>query len=209
MLKGTEFYAGNKTVTDSFSGNYINSSGNSRKEIYSMDDYLKERVETQRKWYETKASMNKKTFLTYQTYIIILGALIPVLVAFEIVVPELKKWGGPITAAISAVIAIIAGLDKLRQPQPNWFNYRANEETIKKEEWLYKYKAGQYRDLSAQEANRLLVERVESIISADIARVTNLNKEEVKGGRGDGSTIQPGQPKSGSEPNQGGNSGAG
>ena len=174
-----------------------------------MDDYLKERVETQRKWYETKASMNKKTFLTYQTYIIILGALIPVLVAFEVVVPDLKEWGGPITAAISAVIAIIAGLDKLRQPQPNWFNYRANEETIKKEEWLYKYKAGQYRDLSAQEANRLLVERVESIISADIARVTNLNKEEVKGGRGDGSTIQPGQPKSGSEPNQGGNPGAG
>ena len=174
-----------------------------------MEDYLTERVEAQRKWYEERATKNKKKFFTYQTIIIILGAFIPVLVTFEVVVPELKEWGGPITAAIAAVIAVIAGLDKLGQPQPNWFNYRANEETIKKEEWLYKYRAGQYRDLGDQEANRLLVERIESIISADIARVTNLNKEEVKDVKGDGSAIQPGQPKSGSEPNQDGDSGAG
>ena len=159
-----------------------------------MDDYIEQRVKKQREWYEAKANANKKTFLAYQTYIIILGALIPVLVAFEVVVPELKDWGGPITALISAVIAVIAALDKLRQPQPNWFNYRANEETIKKEEWLYKYRAGQYRGLGDQEANRLLVERVESIISADIARITNL-KEERSDGEAAGSKEVPGNDK--------------
>ncbi len=103
-----------------------------------MNDYLTERVEKQREWYEIKANKNKRIFLTYQTIIIILGAVIPVLVAFEGAVLQLKVWGGPITALIAAIIAVIAGLDKLRQPQPNWFNYRANEETIKKEKWLYK-----------------------------------------------------------------------
>ncbi|MHC4587136.1 MAG: DUF4231 domain-containing protein [Planctomycetota bacterium] len=142
-----------------------------------MNDYLKERVERQREWYETKASRNKKIFIRYQTIIIILGALIPVLVAFEGTVPLLKVWGGPITALIAAFIAVIAGLDKLKQPQPNWFNYRANEETIKKEEWLYKYKAGQYRELGDKEANRIFIERIESIISADIARITDSKKE--------------------------------
>jgi len=164
-----------------------------------MEEYLKQRVETQRKWYEAKATTNKKIFLKYQTIIIILGALIPVLIAFENVFPELEAWGGPITAVIAAIIAVIAGLDKLKQPQPNWFNYRSNEETIKKEEWLFKYRAGQYKGLSDQDANQLLVERIESIISADIARVTNLNREEGKvgaGGEGGEPPKPPEQPDS-------------
>ena len=159
-----------------------------------MNDYLKERVEKQREWYETKASRNKKIFIRYQTIIIILGALIPVLVAFEGSVPLLEAWGGPITALIAAFIAVIAGLDKLKQPQPNWFNYRANEEIIKKEEWLYKYKAGQYRGLGDKEANRVFIERIESIISADIARITNSKKEEGEGGGGAGSQTLPETP---------------
>ena len=172
-----------------------------------MNDYLKERVEKQRVWYETKANRNKKTFFTYQTIIIILGALIPVIVAFEGAVCLLEVWGGPITALISAFIAVIAGLDKLQQPQPNWFNYRANEETIKKEEWLYKYKVGHYKGLNDQEAKELLVERIESIISADIARVTTLKREEREereegkeggeGGEGAGSEGPTEQPESG------------
>jgi hypothetical protein len=159
-----------------------------------MEEYLKERVERQRKWYEVKATSNKKTFITYQTIIIILGALIPVLVAFEGAYEPLKEWSGPIAAVIAAIIAIIAGLDKLKQPQPNWFNYRANEETIKKEEWLFKYKAGQYKGLSDEDANQLLVERIESIISADIARVTNLKGKEDTEGRGGGGGGEPVRP---------------
>ena len=141
-----------------------------------MSDYLETRVKSQREWYEKKANENKKMFVSYQTRIIILGALIPVLVAFESVVPLLKDYGGPITAVISAIISIYAGLDKLKQPQPNWFNYRANEESMKKEEWFYQYLAGPYKKLNKAEATTLFVERIESIISADIARTTNTNQ---------------------------------
>jgi len=148
-----------------------------------VSDYLDERVTKQREWYEKKANENKKTFISYQTVIIVLGALIPVLVAFESVIPTLKEYGGPITALISAIIAVYAGLDKLKQPQPNWFNYRANEEAIKKEEWFYKYKAGPYKNKTEDEANIFFVERIESIISADIARTINSNDKR-KGGEG-------------------------
>lgn len=152
-----------------------------------MEDYIEERLKKQKKWYEEKANENKKLFFNYQTVIIVLGATIPVIVALESVIKPLVEWGGPITAVISAIIAVYAGLDKLKQPQPNWFNYRANEEMIKKEEWFYKYKAGIYRDLNEEEANNLLVERIENIISADIARMTSMKekkekKEEDKGG---------------------------
>jgi len=142
-----------------------------------MNEYL-ERVKAQREWYEKRANENKKSFISYQTIIIILGATIPVLVAFESVFPALIQYGGPIAAVISATIAIYAGLDKLNQPQPNWFNYRANEESLKKEEWFHKYKAGPYRKMQDPEAGILFVERVESIISSDIARTTNISESE-------------------------------
>lgn len=152
-----------------------------------MEAYVNNRLKVQTKWYETSATHNKKQFITYQTWIIILGAVIPVLVAFETVFPDMKNWNGPLAAVISAIIAILAGLDKLYQPQPNWFNYRANEEMLKKEEWLHKYKAGPYKNLKDdEEANRLLVERTEAIISADIARTLNFDKSK------DGAQAQPG-----------------
>lgn len=135
-----------------------------------MEKYINERVKPQRHWYEVKATDNKKQFMSYQTWIIVLGALIPVIVACESVIPLLKEYGGPITAVISAFISIYAGIDKLKQPQTHWFNYRACEEALKKEEWFYKCKAGPYLSLPSKTADPLFVERIESIISADIAR---------------------------------------
>ena len=122
-------------------------------------------------------SENKKKFLRYQTLIIILGAFIPVWVAFQGIFSLPDNISGPITALVSAIIAILAGLDKLNQPQPNWFNYRANEESLKKEEWFYLYGAGPYKNLKQAAAREMFVERIESIISADIARFTNVQEE--------------------------------
>ncbi len=67
-----------------------------------------------------------------------------------------------------------------KQPQPNWFNYRANEEQLKKEEWLHRFRVGPYKDLDDDQSSQLLVERVESVISADISRMikTNGKKDE-------------------------------
>jgi len=143
-----------------------------------METYINERVKPQRDWYEVKATDNKKQFMSYQAWIIVLGALIPVIVACESVVPLLKEYGGPITAIISAGISIYAGIDKLKQPQTNWFNYRICEELLKKEEWLYKCKAGPYVSLPSNTADTLFVERIESIISADITRTLSAKNDE-------------------------------
>lgn len=145
-------------------------------------EYIKERLQKQTQWYETSATKNKIKFMNFQSWIILLGAVIPVLISFETIFSSMKDWVGPVSAIISACISILAGLDKLYQPQPNWFNYRANEEMLKKEEWFYKYRAGPYKNLkNDMEADRLLVERTESIISADIARTLNLDKSKNNG----------------------------
>jgi hypothetical protein len=141
-----------------------------------MSDYLEERVRSQRQWFGDKASTNKKLFVSYQRTIIILGALIPVIVACEGPFPQIKDYVGLVTSIIAAVIAVCAGLDKLNQPQTTWYNYRATEEAMKMEESFYLYQAGPYRGLSPADAQVLLVERVEGMIAADIARFASLGQ---------------------------------
>ena len=149
-----------------------------------ISEYIKKRLEDQQIWYMNKASKNKRRFMNFQTIIIILGALIPLIVVFDDfiilnIIPATQDSPGftitPLhfTAIMAAIIAILAGIDKLTQPQANWFNYRANEEMLKKEEWMYKFKTGPYTGLDDSEAEKLLVDRVESIISVDIARFTS------------------------------------
>ncbi len=144
----------------------------------NIQEYIENRLEAQRSWYEKKANMNKVSFMNYQKIIIILGALIPVNVILFTQFPDsIKEFEGLINALISCVIAIVAGLDKLSQPQTNWYNYRANEEVLKKEKYLFEFKAGPYREVDDErEMKRLLVERVESIISADISRFVQTQK---------------------------------
>ncbi len=147
------------------------------KDDKGISKYVKERLQDQQEWYCEKASLNKKRFMRFQTTIIILGALIPLIVVFDNFaeglfgkLDVLDGLPGLISAIIAATIAILAGIDKLTQPQTNWFNYRSNEEMLKKEEWMYHYLVGPYKGLSKGDAEKQLVERVESVISADIAR---------------------------------------
>ena len=144
----------------------------------NIQEYIENRLESQRSWYEKKANINKVSFMNYQKIIIILGALIPVNVILFTLLPEtIQGFEGLVNALISCVIAIVAGLDKLNQPQTNWYNYRANEEVLKKEKHLFEFKAGPYREVDSEiEMKRLLVERVESIISADISRFVQTQK---------------------------------
>ena len=149
-----------------------------------IEDYINNRLINQRKWYEVKATYSKKRFMNYQKIIILLGAIIPLVVVIDVTF-DINIWGidnlsGLISAIIAAVIAIVAGFDKLQQPQTGWYNFRAAEEILKKEEWLYKYKAGHYSDMEEDVAEKLLVERIESAISSDMARFAQSKKEEKK-----------------------------
>jgi hypothetical protein len=135
----------------------------------TIRDYLRDRLEDQKGWYSRKADKNKKWFMRYQTIVIVLGALIPVIIVI-LEVLDLSNLQGVFSAFISGVITIVAGIDKLENPQTNWYNYRANEEKLKKEGHLYEFRVGSYRDLDDDEAERMLVENVENIVSSDVVR---------------------------------------
>lgn len=145
-----------------------------------IEQYIEERLEKQRIWYEKKANANKKRYMLYQRAVILLGSFIPIKIALLHIIPGVSGYSAPLSALLSALIAIIASFDKLQTPQTNWFNYRANEEALKKEPYLYRFRVGPYKGLDDEECTNLLVERSESIISADIARFTTNQSHEVR-----------------------------
>lgn len=164
-----------------------------------INEYVEQRLKHQQQWYEEHASTNKRMFMRYQAVIIVLGALIPVVVVLGETY-TMTNISGPLSAAISAVISILAGIDKLQQPQTNWFNYRSNEEALKKEQWMYLFNAGPYDGLARIDADRLLVERVESIISADIARFTKADREAAEARDLEGALEKPAEESNGEPP---------
>ena len=154
--------------------------------VLDIRHYIQHRLRYQQHWYEKQASRNKASFMRVQTIIITLSLMIPIIVVTEPLLTiffnewllaylhtELPfSWTSMVTAVVSSLIALFAGLEKLRQPQTHWFNYRANEEILKKEEWMFRLKSGAYAGLLPQQAERLLIERVEGVISADITSFT-------------------------------------
>lgn len=160
------------------------------KEQLTIDSYIESRLKDQINYFGNKASGNKSLFMRYQRLIIVIGAIIPVLVVIDTITAQkgiqlfgLDNWSGIISAVLSAGVSVIAGFDKLQQPLNTWYNSRASQEFLKKEEFLFIYHAGPYAGLSDKEAERLLVERVENAISADIATFAQTKREEKKSGQ--------------------------
>lgn len=68
---------------------------------------------------------------------------------------------------LGALIAILEGLQGLGQWHHNWISYRSTAEALKHEKFLWVAKAGVYA--TAENADRMLAERSESLISTEHA----------------------------------------
>jgi hypothetical protein len=82
-----------------------------------------------------------------------------------------KCWhlGSIANAIIAAIIAIIAGIDKLHQTQNRWNIMRYCAQMLRREEMLYRNRVGRYGKKSEKEAKQLLVKRTEDILYYDIS----------------------------------------
>ncbi|MGC1929170.1 MAG: DUF4231 domain-containing protein [Candidatus Nitrosopolaris sp.] len=58
-------------------------------------------------------------------------------------------------------------LTQLEKYQENWILYRTSTELLKKEKYFFENNVGDYSNGDDFERNRLLVERVETIVSAE------------------------------------------
>jgi len=127
--------------------------------VMPPSEYIKTRLDEQIKWYDDKSIHARKIYKRLQTWEIIFAASIPFLSGYVS-----NHWLVPFTIALfGSVIVITASIARLGGYHENWMQYRATCELLRHEKYLYLTGTNPYEGQSFH----LLVERVESIISAE------------------------------------------
>lgn len=117
-----------------------------------------ERLEAQIRWYDQKSGAAQRYFKLGRYFVIAASASIPIaaLLGYDIV-----------AAVLGGLIAISEAVQHVNQWHHNWITYRSTCEALRHEKYTYIERADPY-DLEDDKANRkLLVERVESLISTE------------------------------------------
>lgn len=139
-------------------------------------DYKDSRLEEQIKWHSQKARHNKARFRLYEIIVIFSGAIIPIVnITSADVATRL------VSSILGGIIAIVTGITQLEKYQENWILYRTTTEILKKEKYYYENQAGEYSDLDETTRRKLLVERVESIVSSETSKYFTVHQPQKKG----------------------------
>jgi len=133
--------------------------------------YLDERVEGQLVYYEKAASRAKRTYILFQSTIIVLAVIVPVLVNVQPMSVGLRV----LTTVMSLLLAILSGLLSFRKYGELWLSYRATEELLKQEKYLFLTQAGRYAD--SQSPFKDFATTIEGIISGEHSKFIAMIEE--------------------------------
>ncbi|MCH7896471.1 MAG: DUF4231 domain-containing protein [candidate division NC10 bacterium] len=129
-----------------------------------------ERLEDQIAWYDRKSIESQQWFKRLKIAAIVAAAMIPFAAAYG----KLAFF----TGALGVFIVVFEGLQGLNQYQQNWITYRSTCEELKHEKYLWLAKAGPY--VNTDNADTLLAERVESLISREHAKWVSTREQAEK-----------------------------
>ncbi len=143
-------------------------------------DYFKDRLENQISWHSAKSRENKKKYNAMQTAIILTSASITVINAFR-VGDAFLSYVATLSSILGGTTVVLAALVQLHKYQENWIIYRTTSEMLKKEKYFYLNGAGSYEDLNPEQQKKMLVERVEMLVSSETSKYFALQKSEKTG----------------------------
>jgi hypothetical protein len=125
----------------------------------SPEQYLKERIDDQIRWYDKKSSNSKKGYIGLRFVEIGSAAAIPFLAGFDQYPHALFAVG-----ILGIVVSICAATTSLLQLQEHWIEYRTTAESLKKEKYLYVTQTEPYH---RDDSFALLVQRTETLVSKE------------------------------------------
>ena len=133
------------------------------------DNYLKERLDPQIKWYDKKAKKAKFFHYSFRIIEIILAACIPFLTPYFNTLSHI-----PLTISlIGCILTLIYSIHNFLNFQENWIEYRKNAELLKHERYMFLANSGIYNN--SEEIFKIFVERIETIISHENINWAQLN----------------------------------
>ena len=141
--------------------------------LKSKTNYEDNRLDEQLKWHSKKARSNKLRYRLYQIIIMIISAIIPLVNLID----GLEFQTRIVSSLLGASILVITGITQLEKYQENWIVYRTTAELLKKEKYFYQNSAGEYTNLDDSSKRKLLVERVENLISSETNKYFTIHKQ--------------------------------
>jgi hypothetical protein len=117
-----------------------------------------ERLEAQIRWYDRKSGAAQRYFKCGRYFVIAASAAIPIVSLLDYKI-EVAILGG--------LIAISEAVQHVNQWQHNWITYRSTCEALRHEKYTFIEGADPYDFEEPKENRKLLVERVESLISTE------------------------------------------
>lgn len=134
-------------------------------------DVTMERLDDQLSWYDRSSVKAQHRFKVIKTLTFVLAGLVPVSAAFDL--------PSSVAAVLGFGVLFAEGLLQLHQYELHWQTYRTTAEMLKHEKYLFLAGAGPYAE--AQDAKRMLAERIESIVSQEHARWVASHEERKRG----------------------------
>ena len=123
-------------------------------------EYMDQRVGDQIRWYSRKSTSCQTRYKSLRLTEIIAAALIPFLSGMGERVP----YGAWVIGMLGVVIAISAAAASLFKFHENWIQYRATQEQLKCEKFLFLTRSGPYAE---DDPFQVLVQRVEKILAKE------------------------------------------
>ncbi|ABE52599.1 DUF4231 domain-containing protein [Methanococcoides burtonii] len=137
------------------------------------EQYLKNRLEQYRSWYDNKAVKMKKRYQQTQAIAAIGAVLVPVInnVSIEAQDVDLAKLSVTLTGILVALAIAFEGIFHYKE---QWKNYRSTEQYLETQKQLFVHRIGDYSELDEDSAFKLLVNRIESAIAEENAVTLNI-----------------------------------
>lgn len=139
------------------------------------EDYLKDRLDAQIEWYDTKSGWNQEWHKKLRILEVLAAASIPFLTGYITdASPDMKI----VVGGLGVLIAVASGVIAIFKFQEHWLQYRITAESLKHHKYLYLTKTAPY---DSDNAFNLLVESIEGLISKENSNWVSYVKEKAKG----------------------------
>ncbi len=143
--------------------------------IMEVEEYIRNRIDDQLKFYALKARIERKKHLFFQMYQLIMILSIPVLLTVSTVYKGFsQEFINTIVIVISIFAAVITAYLNVYKPESKWIEYQRIAEELKREKFNFKMKVGSYAELDTEkESVQVFIERIENILSSQKSRWLN------------------------------------
>jgi hypothetical protein len=128
------------------------------------------RLERQIEWYDQKSSTAQLYYKLVKFTEIACAAFIPFVAG---IYPS-------ITALLGVTVLLLESLQHINQWSQNWITYRSTCEALRHEKYSYLGRTGVYEAKTDEDAKRILVERIESLISTEHSKWISRQEYETK-----------------------------